>query len=227
MRLRRGPRLQDVKVRWQPAYAAACLLATVQFVWVYLSRTRSELNLPAFEQGMERTPFKCLVLLMAPLRWAHESAALGHWAGNLSRLTAWFPGGVRPEDMAQAGLDCASILVAAACARSLYIRSSQHGLLSWMVWPLVVSLCFLTYAAQAHHAIRFPYDLPSMALFSTALLLIYTGGHPVLLSAVFAVATLNRETTLLLLPFLVLRDRVGQVPFRRTAMRAFPSCCSG
>ncbi len=183
---------------------------------------RSEINLAAYEQGLERTPFQYRLLLAAPLRWAHGSASLQHWAAVLNRVPLWFPEGVQPESFVQAPIDLASVLLAAACAHGLYVRSSRHHRLGWMVWPLVLWLCFLTYGAETHHALRFPYDLPAMAFFSAALSLIYVGGRTGILYALFAVATLNRETTLLLLPLLFIAERRKGVPTRKTVMRALP-----
>ncbi len=214
--------MRESNIRWRPVYAAACLLATVQFIWLYLSRMREELNLAAYEHGMERTPFQYRILLAAPLRWAHGSTVLQHWAAALTKVPLWFPGGVLPESFVEAPIDFASVLLAAACAHRLYLRGSRQPRLGWMVWPLVVWLCFLTYGAETHHALRFPYDLPAMALFAWALYLMHAGGRIWLLYAVFAAATLNRETTLLLLPFFFLAERSRKTSLWTMCFRAMP-----
>ena len=60
-----------------------------------------------------------------------------------------------------------------------------------------------------------------MALFAAGLCAIHADRRLYLL-LLFAVATLNRETSLLLLPFLFLADRQKEVPLRRTLLWALP-----
>ncbi len=192
-------------------YLACCILATVQFVWIYLSRTPSGIDFAAYEQGLERTPFQSRLLLMEPLRWAHNSSTLHACSERLGGLPAWFPGGVSPEGIAEAGVDFVSLLLACWAGFQLYRKASRHGLLGWLVWPLTLVLSFVTYSGATHHNIRFVYDLPGMAAFSLGLLLLYEGRGLLPFYALFVVATPNRETTLLLLPFLATRDRARGV----------------
>jgi hypothetical protein len=55
---------------------------------------------------------------------------------------------------------------------------------------------------------RFIYDLPSLAFFATAMYLIYFRRSWVYFAGLFVVATMNRETTLLLLPLFMLNGAV-------------------
>ncbi len=202
-------------------YAATCCFASIQFVWLYLSRISSALDLPAYEHGLERTPFQYRMLLSTPLRWVHNNHCFQVLAESLSRLPAWFPQRVLPEDLLQAGIDLTSVLTASAAAFILYGRVSRYKLLGWLIWPLVLVLCFITYTGSTHHALRFPYDLPSMAFFSVGLCFIHAEKRGWTLG-VFAIATLNRETTLLLILLLFIADKVRSVPLRKTLAQAFP-----
>ena len=219
MQLSRDWRMPTTKARF--LYAAMLLMGTVQFVWFYLSKVRSELHLEAFEAGLERTPFQYRLLLAGPLRWAHNSHLMNTWAASISVLPGWFPHKVHAEGLLEAGLDLLSVGIACAAAQMLYRRTSRLLLLPWLVSPLLLVLCAVTFIGQTHHALRFVYDLPSMAFFAAGLCAIYADRR-LYLFLLFAVATVNRETTLLLLPFLFLADRQRAVPLRRTLALAGP-----
>jgi hypothetical protein len=180
------------------------LLATVQVVWFYLTRLECHLKLLPYEQGRERIPFQYRLLLMEPLRWAHQSPALNATAAWLTSLRGFFPGGVRPEGILEAGLDMASVAIAGLIARKLYQLTSRTGLLISYVYPLTLLMVMSTYCFLTMHGYRFIYDLPGLAFFSVGLYLIFARTHPAWLAAIFLIGTLNRETTLLLLLFFVL-----------------------
>ncbi len=186
-------------------------LGIMQFVWCYLYRIPSELHLVPYEQGLERMPFQSRLLLATPLRWAHGSDLLLMWAARLSRLPAWFPRGAGPDGLLQAAVDCVAVGISCAAATALYKRCSRTMLLPWLVSPLLLVLCGVTYIGLAHHSLRFVYDLPAMAFFSTGLWLIHLdrwGPWPVaVFVAVFVAGAVNRETTLLLLVFLALAEQ--------------------
>ena len=175
------------------------LLASIQFVWFYVNRVPSCMRLLPYEQGRERTPFQYRLLLMLPLRWAHASPWLNSIAASLTAQRGWFHAGVRPEGILEAAIDLTCIAVAGLAARKLYRASSRTGLLTPLIYPLVLVMANGAYSLLTMHLLRFVYDLPSLAFFSVGLCLIYFRTHPLWFMALFAVATLNRETTLLLL----------------------------
>ena len=189
---------------WRVGILLLNLLATVHVVWFYLSRVACEMRLGAYEQGLERTPFQYRILLMLPLRWAHQSHWLIAAAAWLSAQPAWFPRGVRAEGLAQAAIDLVSVGAAGLLARKLYQRSSPTGMLTACIYPLTLLMVLVTYAVLTFHIVRFVYDLPAMAFTAAGLYLIYTRRHAGWFAALFLVATLNRETTLLLLVFYVI-----------------------
>jgi hypothetical protein len=63
-----------------------------------------------------------------------------------------------------------------------------------------------TYSLLTMHHFRFIYDLPSLGFFSVGLYLIYFRRSAVLFCGVFVLATINRETSLLLLPLILLTE---------------------
>jgi hypothetical protein len=186
------------------------LVASIHLVWFYLSYTPSYLHLEQFEVGLERTPFQYRLLMMLPLRWAHRSPSLNHLAASLSALHAWFPKGVRPEGLIEAPVDLVSVIITGLVARSLYRASSRTTVLLPFVYPLTLVMILSTYAITTMHHLRFIYDLPSMALFSIGLYLLYFRKSELLFISLFVVATVSRETTFFLL-FLLFLSRIVPV----------------
>lgn len=184
------------------------ILATVRCVWFYLVRVPSALHESAYENGLERSPFQERALLMPPMRWAHGSPILIHLATRLSNFTGWLPANIEPEGIFEAACDVASIAVAGLVARDLYKSASMRiglpGLLTPFVYPLTLLMIFATYCTMVSHSVRFVYDLPSLAFFAIALYLLYHRRHTSLFCAIFVVGTMNRETTLLLLPLFLI-----------------------
>jgi hypothetical protein len=175
------------------------LAASIHLVWFYLACVPSELNLPQYEQGLERTPFQHRLLMSFPLRWAHNSPWLSHLALQLNAQHAWFPHGVRPEGVVEAAIDLLCVIITGLVAKSLYDASSPRKLLSQYVYPLTLLMVAGTYCLNTIHRFRFVFDLPSMAFFSIGLYLIYFRRSVILFALLFCIATINRETTLFLL----------------------------
>jgi hypothetical protein len=193
------------------------ILATFQFVWFYLSRVPSCLDLPSYEAWRERTPFQYRVLMVYPLRWAHHNAALIGLAGRLSRLSGWFPAPVHPEGILQAAVDVICIGTAGMVARRIYKAASPTGALVPIVYPLTLAMAAVTYAMLTTSHLRFVYDLPNLAFFSLGLYLIYFRSNLFWFVVLFLVATLNRETSLFLLPIFAIDSSItteGRINWR-------------
>ncbi len=179
-------------------------LATVQVVWFYLSWVSPYLHARLFEQGLERTPFQGRMLMMLPMRWAHESLFLNELAARLSRRTLWFESGVSAEGLLQAGVDLGCVAITGLVARALYRRASPSGVLTPTIYPLTLVMVVATYCLSTDHHLRMVYDLPSLALFAMGLYVIYFRRSVLFLMSIFVLATINRETSILLLAFFVL-----------------------
>jgi hypothetical protein len=192
--------------RFALGVAALNALATIQIVWFYINRVPPHIQLLAYEQGRERTPFQYRILMMWPMRWAHSFAPVVGLAARLDSMPGWFPNGVRPEGLVQAPIDLLSVAIAGLVARRLYRAASPAGLLTPFVYPLTLAMIASTYCLLNLHLLRFIYDLPSLALFSIGLELIYFRRNLLWFVPLFAVATVNRETSLFLLPLFALAE---------------------
>lgn len=192
------PENQRSKIRLFPLLLNG--FATIQIVWVYLLHTPSALNLPDFENGVERTPFQYRLLMTFPLRWAHHSPYMTGAASALRNIHGWFPAHLSAEAIVQFSVDLLCLASTGLVARKLYEASSRTRILSPFIYPLTLILAVSTYAFSSTHAIRFVYDFPALAFFSVGLYLIYFRCHAAWLALLFVIATLNRETILFLLP---------------------------
>ncbi|HTU52200.1 MAG TPA: hypothetical protein VMF56_16540 [Acidobacteriaceae bacterium] len=210
-----GPAAPNRKHRG--AICALYLLATIQLVWAYHSRVPPYLHLDRYENGLEVTPCQTRVLMMWLLRWAHHNPFLIHLADLFSRFTPIYRSHITPETFIFAITDAAGIVLAGWVATCIYNAASERRLLTAYVYPLVLVLCAATYVLVSLHPRRFYYDLPSLGFFAAGLYLIYFRKHPLWFAVLFVVATLNRETTLLLLLFFVLAAMTesGNVDWRR------------
>ena len=188
------------------ALAALYLLATVQFIWCYLWQVRPYIFTVAYEQGKERMPFQGRLLMMPLMRWAHNQTWIANVSGTMHANMYWFPRPMQPEVLVQAVVDLACIVIAGVVATRIYERASRWQLMKPFIYPIVLMLCVATYLLHTIQNFRFIYDLPSLAFFSIALWLIYFHKPLWMFVTLFLIATLNRETTLLLLPIYALSE---------------------
>lgn len=192
-------------------------LATVQFVWCYLWLVRPYVQTVWYEHGEERMPFQGRLLMIAPMQWAHTNAPLVWLSEWLSRYIYWFPRVVSPEVLAQGVISVVCVAITGRVATRIYESASTRGLLTPLIYPLVLVLCVATYVLHTIQNFRFIYDLPSLAFFSVAMYVLYFRKSVAWFVAIFLIATINRETTLLLLGFFLLDRAVvnGRLIWRR------------
>jgi hypothetical protein len=204
-------------VRKRAALGAVYFLATIQFVWCYLWLTRPYVSTALYEQGSERMPFQGRLLMMLPLRWAHQSSLLSWSTAVYSRSHFWFPKPVAGEVIVQAVIDVSCLLLTGWFTTKIYASCSSRHLLTAMIYPLLLVVCGATYIMHTVQNFRFVYDLPSLAFFAAGMYLMYFRRHWAWFAALFCVATVNRETTLLLLPLYMLNGAVerGRFAWRR------------
>lgn len=182
------------------------VLMTVQFVGSYLFHTSPYIHIQRFTHGYERLPFQTRLLLAPLFRWANHSAFMVHYASHLAMNGYFFRGGIGPSEVLEFWLDIPCVLVAGWVTVRLYQAASRRQLLTWLVYPLFLVLCAVSYILHTIQSYRFVYDMPSLACFAVGLYLIYFRKSRLLLVALFAFATLNRETTLFLIPFYLLSE---------------------
>ena len=203
------------------------ILATVQIAGCYFTLVRPYINTALYETGKERLPFQTRLLMMPLMRWAHRSHLASGAAAFFSHSRFWYLRSPEPEAVVQLWVNLASLFVAGLATQQIYraatrARGGSSGLLATFVYPLFLLLFAGHYILHTIQNFRFIYDLPSVAFFAAGMALIYFR-KPVLFSCLFVVATLNRETTLLLLPFFMLSAVVGEENshLRRHWRRAF------
>jgi hypothetical protein len=184
-------------------------LATVQFAWCYFWITRPYINTLAYEQGLERMPFQGRLLMMLPMRWAHHSAALHRLTQTFGISHFWFPRPVAPEVLMQAAINVACLLLAGFFTTRIYQASSSRRLPTPLIYPLFLVVCGITYVFHTVQNFRFPYDFPSLAFFAAAMYLLCLRKHWSYFAALLLIATINRETTLLL-PLYLLNQAVEE-----------------
>ena len=192
-------------------------LATVQLVWCYLWLVRPYVQTVQYEHGEERMPFQGRLMMMLPMRWAHGNAPLVWVSSWLSKYIYWFPRVVSPEVIVQGLISIVCLVVTGVVATRIYEAASSRRLLTPLIYPLVLVLCVGTYVLHTIQNFRFIYDLPSLAFFALAMYVLYFRKPVAWFVAIFVVATINRETTLLLLGFFLLDRAVvhGRVEWRR------------
>ena len=193
------------------------LLATVQLMWCYLWLTRPYVDTRQYEQGLERMPFQGRCLMMLPMRLAHENSVLRFLDRLFAHSHFWFPKPGQPEVLMQAAIGVACLAVTGFLTTRMYEASSRRRLLTYFIYPLVLAVWATTYVLHTVQNFRFIYDLPSLAFFTGALYLIYFRRHWAWFVGLFLMATVNRETTLLLLPLWALDRSIvgGKVRWRR------------
>ena len=196
----RSPLLQSLlRAHW--ITGAIYLLATAQLAGTYYFLEYNYLDYKLFEHGYERLPFQTRLLLAPFLRWADGNSILETYALRLSHSTYFFPSGVGPQDIFLFCLNIFCLLLSGWIATRIYHAASRRELMGAFVYPIFLVLCAVTYVLHTVQNFRFAYDFPSLALFSIGLYLIYFRKPVLLFVALFAIATLNRETSLFLLLF--------------------------
>ncbi len=185
------------------------VLAAVQFVGSYIYLEWPYVNLPLWEDGSERLPFQTRLLLAPLYRYVDHAPWAIHHAAHLARNTYFFPRGVTPGMVLEFYLGIVCVLVSGWVALRIYDAATRRNLLRPLVFPLFLGLCVLAYIVHTVQNFRYVYDMPSLAAFATGFYLIYFRKPLIWFVVLFAVATLNRETTLLLLPFWAISQVLG------------------
>ena len=199
------------------------ILAAIQFVGSYIYLEFSWVNVRLWENGSERLPFQAR-LLLAPVYRAFE-----HWswarnyAAALGRNTYFFPPprGVSPGLLLEFAIGIVCVLGSGWVALRIYDAATRRGLLRGLVYPIFLGLCVLLYIVHTVQNFRYVYDMPSLLVFALGFYFLYFRKPLVWFVILFALGTLNRETTLLLLPFWALSQALG--PEGRIRWRALVS----
>ena len=185
------------------------VLATVQFVGAYIYLEWPWVNLQLWENGSERLPFQTRLLLAPLYRFVDHANWSVDYAWRLARNHYFFPHGVTAGMVLEFYIGIVCVLFSGWVALRLYDAGSRRKLLRPLVFPLFLGLCVLAYILHTVQNFRYVYDMPSLAAFALGFYLIYFRKPVLWFVLLFAIATLNRETTLLLLPFWAISQSLG------------------
>lgn len=178
--------------------------ATLQFIRFYVVSTKFYLSMPRYMSGQERLPFQervLPILLMWPItHFAPLMNALAHHQGPST------PGLAAFYFISLLGFSVAGFF----CVR-LYRALTTTGTLEALVFPLFLIIAMWTYVVHLDADFSYPYDMLSLAFFTAGLYFIYTRQFAALF-ATMLVGTLNRETTLFLIPIYMLDAVTTNVP---------------
>ena len=195
-------------------------LATAQVVRFYFSTT-SGVHLDRYLQGTDLLPYQKrylpAILIRAVLAVSPVNQFLQRHHTALSS----------PEHRVSMLLSGISLAVAGCFCVRLYRAVSPQRRLGLLVYPLFLVLTLLSYAVHIEQNLHLPYDFPSLAFFSAGLYVIYTRQYLWLLG-IMLLGTLNRETTIFLIPIFVLdcvsgdRQQDGSTLLRSFEWARFP-----
>ena len=181
--------------------------ASIHFAIAYLVNTSPFLNLDAFAAGLERAPFQYRALTAWLLLFGQ------HLLHIPERFALYLPLRLRtPNTFTLLTLVFGSLLLGTyATRKSLEILTGDIHSSRW--WALlVIFMSYFHYLLDFGHPcctpFQLPYDLPSMAFFAVSLWALVAGRTP-LFYVSFAVATLNRESSLFLILIFLLYQSVG------------------
>lgn len=202
--------------------AALYLAATVQFVWAYFWITRPYVQTLGYENGLERMPFQGRCLMMLLFRMTHRSSALYATSRMFAHLRYWFPRTVTPEIQVQGFVNLLSVLAAGWFTTRLYLSSSRKGPLVHFVYPLFLVSCGATYLLHTVQNFRYVYDLPSLAFIAAGMYAIRVRVRWAVFAVLFLIATVNRETTLLLLVLYAMDKLIREGSWHGWRARVWP-----
>lgn len=178
--------------------------ATLQFIRYYVVSTKFYLSMPRYMSGQERLPFQERILpifLMWPItHFSPLMNALAHHQGPSA------PGLAAFYFVSLLGFSLAGFF----CVR-LYRALTSTGTLGALVYPFFLIIAMWTYVVHLDADFSYPYDMLSLAFFTAGLYFIYTRRFVPLVLTMF-LGTLNRETTLFLIPIYMLDAATTAAP---------------
>jgi hypothetical protein len=180
------------------------LLVAAHFALNFAQLGAPFLDLDTFIAGSERFPFQYRVLTAPIFAFLLHVFAAFDFARALPHLPSYL---ASPEALAYFAVNCASLFVALQLFRRLAAQLVA-GSAVVAAYFLFVALSYLWFILNPGLSFLLPYDLPALA-FCAASLLCVLRRRWYLLSAIFILATLNRETSYLTVIFLLIRWAVG------------------
>jgi len=166
-------------------------LASVHFAMMLAKGTSLFLDTGAYTGFAAKRPFQYRLLMAPVLDWLVHLHPLVSGLGP--RLPAYL---AQPDQLAYLVINATAFFAAllALWPLALRVHDGDHALRA-LSTALFVALAYLFFCLNPNLAFSLPYDIPALA-FTLLALLLHRKGWWAALFAVFAVATLNRETIL-------------------------------
>jgi hypothetical protein len=181
-------------------YICSFAIAALYVVHAGFVNTTPYIDLSQWLSGHERLPFQKRALLIPLLRAFDHSPAVQHFAKTRSFVLA------QPVKIGLVVIDFLSLLGCGFLATRIYDRATHSGRLRWAPSALMLVLYVFTAGFRYESNFIFPYDMLSMFFFTLGIYLIQRN-KIWMLFILFPIATLNRETTLMWAPVLLLAGR--------------------
>jgi hypothetical protein len=179
---------------------------SAHFAVAYVTGTRFYVDLASYAAGSERLPFQYRALTSWLLHGIASLPPLRALAASLP------PPFAEIELLALAAITLASAAAAIDLTRRSLALFMNEGMARALAFLLPLSMYFSYVALASSYRFSYPYDVPSLALLALCIFAML-GGRWALLYVGFALASLNRETSLFLIPLLLLYrwpvDRAG------------------
>ena len=187
-------------------------LATIFVVKGIVNETKKTPPLHAYAQGTAKFPYQSRALMVPVIRAAYNSPTLARLASH--RVGAFHAPAVWP--VSAIGLIC--IVCTGLLTLNLYWKTTITGTLHWLVYPAFLAALVVTFTMHDVSDYLFVYDLPSLLFFTVGLWLAWERRFWWLV-LLFPIATMNRETTLFLIPLAALLQLDEHWKFKK---RAYP-----
>jgi hypothetical protein len=161
------------------------------------------LDLNAYMNGLEKTPYQCRVLMMWVFQLVATKHALVSAAVHVQRMHV--PDIFKtPQQLVQIVVTFASMFGAVLATAGTLTRLTGDWIFSrWMSLTLIYMAYFNLAPAGWMLHYTFPYDVPSLMFFCMGIYL-FVGGKDWIYYLLFPIATLNRETTFFLTFFMLI-----------------------
>jgi hypothetical protein len=181
-------------------YIATFMMASLFVVHTSLVNTTTHIDLYKWIAGQEKLPFQRRLLLIPLVRATAHLSIFQHFSTTRHYLL------FDPVNIALVVVDFLSMLGCGALVTLLYDRTTHNGSLRWAPSALLLMLYVFTCGFRYEARFIFPYDMLSMFFFTLGLYFIHSNRLWALL-LLMPVATLNRETTLMWAPLLLMAGR--------------------
>ncbi len=192
----------EPKSRWRTAvWVLFTLGICVHFALAY-NLEIDYLDLRAYTQGLEKTPYQYRVLMMYVFRLLstqHIFVALAQHAEHM-HVPPWWR---MPQQLVQIGVAIVSLFGAVVATAGTLSKLTGDSIFSRWMSLLMIYMAYFNLAPSWGLGYTFPYDTPSLLFFCIGVYLVVSG-RDTLYYLLYPIAVLNRETICFLTVFFLI-----------------------